>query len=352
MTPRLELHQVEVAYAAKAIVMGVSLRLGVGAIGCLLGPSGCGKTTLLRAIAGFEPVRQGSIHVDGATVASAEVHNLPERRGVGVVFQDYALFPHLSVRKNVAFGLRGLDRRQARTRVAEALELVGLVGTEERYPHELSGGQQQRVSLARAIAPKPRLLLIDEPFSNLDAEMREHLAYELRRILKESGMTALLVTHDQQEGFVMGDEIGVMAEGRLQQWGRAETLYQQPANRFVANFIGHGTLLKAVASKWQGELQTPLGRLRVPAEVEQMPCDREFEILVRPNQVRIERATHGNSRILRKAFRGLDILYTLRLDSGPEILAVTPTDSQYHVGERMQVSLEVHHPVILPEQPL
>jgi iron(III) transport system ATP-binding protein len=232
--------------------------------------------------------------------------------------------------------------------VTEVLDLVGLRGAEERFPHQLSGGQQQRVALARAIAPSPRLLLIDEPFSNLDAELREHLAYELRRILKESGMTAILVTHDQQEAFVMADEIGVMAAGSLQQWGDAETLYQHPANRFVANFIGHGTILSGEVVPRDG-LQTALGRLPLPDDVADMPEGQGLEILVRPNQVRLEPSTQGNAQVVRKAFRGLDILYTLRLDDGREVLAVTPTDSQFVVGDSLRASLDVHHPVILPD---
>ncbi|HUL10902.1 MAG TPA: ABC transporter ATP-binding protein [Methylococcaceae bacterium] len=347
MSPRLELHRVDVAYGNETVVREISLQLGQGRIGCLLGPSGCGKTTLLRAIAGFEPVAQGVIRIDGVAVSSRESLSPPERREIGVVFQDYALFPHLSVRQNIAFGLHGLSRLDERSRVGEALELVNLRGVEDRYPHQLSGGQQQRVALARAIATRPRLLLVDEPFSNLDAELREHLAHELRRILKESGMTAVLVTHDQQEAFVMGDEIGVMAAGRLQQWADAETLYQSPANRFVANFIGHGTILAAVA-KGNG-LETVLGRLPWPEEAVGYREGQGLEILVRPNQIRLEPEAVGNARVIRKAFRGLDILYTLRLEDGLEVLSVTPTDSRFGVGDRLRASLDVHRPVVLPE---
>jgi iron(III) transport system ATP-binding protein len=349
LSQRLELDRVVVAYGPAVVVHGVSFRLKQGSIGCLLGPSGCGKTTLLRAIAGFEPLIRGEIRIDGVPVSSAEILAPPEQRQIGVVFQDYALFPHLTVRKNIAFGLRGLSSAQERMRVAEVLDLVGLEGAEERFPHQLSGGQQQRVALARAIAPKPNLLLIDEPFSNLDAELREHLAYELKRILNESGMTAVLVTHDQQEAFAMADEIGVMAAGRLQQWGGAETLYQRPVNRFVANFIGHGTILPAAVVPGKG-LETALGRLPLPDDAGDLRDGQRLEILVRPNQVRLQPAAKGNARVVRKTFRGLDILYTLRLDDGQEVLSVTPTDSRFAVGEGLQALLDVHEPVVLPER--
>lgn len=348
MSTRLELDSVTVAYGTDVVVHSVSFRIEQGGIGCLLGPSGCGKTTLLRAIAGFEPLVSGEIRIDGIMVSAAETLAPPERRQIGVVFQDYALFPHLTVAKNIAFGLRRLSRAEERARVTEVLGLIGLEGAEERFPHQLSGGQQQRVALARAIAPRPSLLLIDEPFSNLDAELREHLAHELRRILKESGMTAVLVTHDQQEAFVMADEIGVMAAGRLQQWGDAETLYQRPANRFVANFIGHGTILTAavVAGK---SLETALGRLPLPDDASGLREAQRLEILVRPNQIRLEPSARGNARVVRKTFRGLDILYTLRLGDGREVLSVTPTDSRFVVGEGLLASLDVHQPVILSE---
>ncbi|WP_217994910.1 ABC transporter ATP-binding protein [Methylogaea oryzae] len=202
---RLRLDSVSVAYGDKAVVRDVSFSVADGDIACLLGPSGCGKTTLLRAIAGFEPVVAGSIALSGAVVSNAQGGLPPERRQLGIVFQDYALFPHLDLAGNVGYGVRGLDGQALRRRIAECLELVGLAGLEGRYPHELSGGQQQRVALARAIAPKPSLLLIDEPFSNLDTALREHLAHELRQILKAGGVTAVLVTHDQQEAFAMAD---------------------------------------------------------------------------------------------------------------------------------------------------
>src|SRR3989304_3415857 len=226
-------------YGALHVVRGLSFSLPRGAIGCLLGPSGCGKTTVLRCIAGFEAVRDGEIRLNGQLVSSAAVLIPPERRRIGMVFQDYALFPHLTVARNVAFGLHALPPSDQMHRAGECIDAVGLSGLTGKYPHELSGGQQQRVALARALAPRPDLLLLDEPFSNLDTGLREHLSHELRDIVKASGATAVLVTHDQNEAFAMADEIGVVHEGRIEQWDSASNLYHPPVNRFAAAFVGH-----------------------------------------------------------------------------------------------------------------
>jgi len=226
------------------VVENLNLQLERGHIGCLLGSSGCGKTTVLRAIAGFEPVLAGNIRLDGVTLSSPLIKIPPERRRVGMMFQDYALFPHLSVRENVAFGLRRQARAEQQTRVQEMLDMVGLAKAADSYPHELSGGQQQRVALARALAPAPELLLLDEPFSNLDVDTRERLAFELRDILKHTRHTALLVTHNQAEAFAIADRIGVMAQdGRIVQWDTPYTLHHHPANEFVADFVRRETML-------------------------------------------------------------------------------------------------------------
>ncbi|MDM0111920.1 ABC transporter ATP-binding protein [Variovorax sp. J22R133] len=222
MSEHLQLDSVRVDYeGARGLHTAVedfSLSLAAGNIGCLLGPSGCGKTTVLRAIAGFEPVRAGTIQLGDAELSSTSVHLPPEQRRVGMMFQEYALFPHLSAGQNVAFGLRRLGRAQRQARVAQMLALVGLGDAGDRYPHELSGGQQQRIALARALAPAPALLLLDEPFSNLDAGTRERLTAEVRDILKTAGQTAVLVTHNEAEAHAMGDHIGVMHSGRLLRW--------------------------------------------------------------------------------------------------------------------------------------
>lgn len=254
MTASLELDRLSLAYdtprGALRVVDELSLVLPGGHIGCLLGPSGCGKTTVLRAIAGFEPPAGGRILLDGAVLSSTAHCVAPERRRVGMMFQDYALFPHLDVGGNVGFGLRRLPRGDRDRRVAEMLELVGLAHAADSYPHELSGGQQQRVALARALAPSPDLLLLDEPFSNLDADTRERLAFEVRDILQHTGHTAVLVTHDQAEAFAIADRIGVMTEGRVAQWDTPYNLRHHPATPFVADFIRREALAERRAAAY------------------------------------------------------------------------------------------------------
>ncbi|WP_183013252.1 ABC transporter ATP-binding protein [Achromobacter sp. UMC46] len=241
MPDLLEIDHLSLAYdtpaGLKPVVQDLTLGLPAGHIGCLLGESGCGKTTVLRAIAGFEPVRAGRILLDGAVISSATEQVAPEQRRVGMMFQDYALFPHLTVALNVAFGLRKLARADRARRVEEMLELVGLAQAANSYPHEISGGQQQRVALARALAPSPDLLLLDEPFSNLDVDTRERLAFEVRDILKTTGHTAILVTHNQAEAFAIADRIGVMTKGAIAQWDTPYNLHQHPSTDFVRDFI-------------------------------------------------------------------------------------------------------------------
>lgn len=243
----LDLQGISVTYPCPGenlcVVNKLSLQLAKGEIGCLLGASGCGKTTILRTIAGFEPLRTGAIYLDGRLLSSTSQQLAPEQRRVGMMFQDYALFPHLTVEQNIAFGLRRWDKAKRLSRVTEMLELVGLVVERKRYPHELSGGQQQRVALARALAPSPELLLLDEPFSNLDVDTRERLAFEVRDILKQAGLTAILVTHNQAEAFAIADRIGVMDQGQVVQWGTARELHDQPVNDFVSDFIRREALL-------------------------------------------------------------------------------------------------------------
>lgn len=248
MSELLNLDSISLSYGApqetRPVVKNLSLRLERGHIGCLLGASGCGKTTLLRAIAGFEPLCSGSICLGNIVLSSMSRHMAPEHRHVGMMFQDYALFPHLNVEKNIAFGLRRDNKNTRAERVKELLCLVNLEDLAHRYPHELSGGQQQRVALARALAPKPELLLLDEPFSNLDVDTRERLAFEVRDILKKSGHTALLVTHNQTEAFAIADRIGIMRQGNIIQWDTPYGLRHQPANSFVADFIKREALME------------------------------------------------------------------------------------------------------------
>ncbi len=260
MTALLEIENLQLAYEAPAtdktrrglrvVVDALDLTLERGHIGSLLGPSGCGKTSVLRAIAGFEPLRQGRIRLDGVEISGPAACVPPEARRVGMMFQDYALFPHLDVAGNVGFGLRRLAQSRRRERVREMLDLVGLSAQAGAYPHELSGGQQQRVALARALAPAPELLLLDEPFSNLDADTRERLAFELRDLLKQTGHTALLVTHDQAEAFAIADRVGVMRDGRLAQWATPHDLHHHPADAGVAGFIRREALAERRAAAY------------------------------------------------------------------------------------------------------
>lgn len=255
MSKLLELDHISLAYdtpeGVVPVVNDLSLNLQRGHIGCLLGASGCGKTTILRAIAGFEPLRAGAIRLGGRTLCTPNQATEPQDRQVGMMFQDYALFPHLNVEGNVGFGLRRWDKARRQARVNELLELVGLSDARHRYPHELSGGQQQRVALARALAPEPELLLLDEPFSNLDVDTRERLAFEVRDILKKTGHTALLVTHNQAEAFAIADRIGIMDSGDIVQWDTPYALHHAPASPFVADFIKREVLMAQRAQAYE-----------------------------------------------------------------------------------------------------
>ena len=355
----LQLDDVSVRYAntsaQRAAVDAVTLALQPGQIGVLIGPSGCGKTSLLRAVAGLERPTGGRIAINASALsdASKRLHLPPEARRIGMVFQDYALFPHLDVAHNVGFGIRHLPHRQRRARVREVLELVGLANAAHSAPHQLSGGQQQRIALARALAPQPRLLLLDEPFSSLDIDLRERLAQEVRAILKHTGTTALFVTHDQLEAFAIGDSIGVMNQGALEQWDDAYTLYHRPATRFVADFIGHGVFTPAqIIAPADGEsgnsvVRTALGDL---TDVDECPLPEAYpgglcDVLLRADDIVHDDAAPVLARIERKAFRGAEFLYTLRLASGEGLLAQVPSHHDHQVGEWIGIRAEVDHVV-------
>ncbi|MHA7598766.1 ABC transporter ATP-binding protein [Alicycliphilus sp. T452] len=350
----LEVSQLEVRYANRpqAAVQGVSLGLAAGEIGVLIGPSGCGKTTLLRAVAGLEGVVGGSIRLGGEVVGAPGRSVPPEQRRIGMVFQDYALFPHLTVGRNVAFGIHGLPRGEQAQRVREALALVGLEGSEARFPHELSGGQQQRVALARALAPRPRLMLLDEPFSNLDVDLRERLAHEVRGILKTANATALFVTHDQLEAFAIGDRIGVLENGHLHQWDDAYALYHRPATRFVADFIGHGVFAPATLVQQGSHVvaRTALGDLTdidgclLPSSYPRGECD----VLLRADDVVHDDAAPVRARIVRKAFRGSEFLYTLELEGGVTVMAHVPSHHDHAMGDWIGIRPQVDHVVTFP----
>jgi iron(III) transport system ATP-binding protein len=346
----LAVDDVHQGYGATEVLRGISFSLAEGSIGCLLGPSGCGKTTLLRCIAGFEPIAAGEIRIDDRVVSSRARVVPPEERRIGMVFQDYALFPHLDALDNVAFGLRKLGKGERRARAEELLAAVGLADIARRFPHELSGGQQQRVALARALAPAPSLLLLDEPFSNLDVELRERLSLEIRDIIKKSGTTAILVTHDQHEAFAIADEIGIVTDGRIQQWDSAYNLYHRPATRFIADFVGQGVFLPGAVVSPQ-ELRIELGSIggEIPPLCS-MGCDTcgkgcAIDVLLRPDDVVHDDASPLKAEVVQKAFRGAEFLYTLRLASGRKVLALVPSHHNHAVGEHIGIRLAVDHVV-------
>lgn len=341
MQIQLEVRDVSVGYGGPPVVRGASFVLEAGVIGCLLGPSGCGKTTLLRAIAGFEPIAQGEIRICGRRVSTPRETLAPESRRIGMVFQDFALFPHLSVQRNVAFGLRHLARVQRQARVTELLDLVGLAHVAQQYPHQLSGGMQQRVALARAMAPRPEILLLDEPFSSMDATLREQLAREVREVLRREGVTSILVTHDQLEAFAMADQIGVLGDGEIHQWATGFSLYHEPRNRFVADFIGQGTILPALVAD-ETRVKTELGRV-AGEHPHGLPPGRAAEVLIRPDDLIYDESSPRRAMVVGRAFRGAEYLYTLRLASGTEVLCLVPSHHQHALGDEIGIRLQADH---------
>ncbi|MCU7798502.1 MAG: ABC transporter ATP-binding protein [Candidatus Thiodiazotropha sp. (ex Myrtea spinifera)] len=346
MQKQLEVKHASVSYGKQEVVRGVSFDLEQGDIGCLLGPSGCGKTSLLRAIAGFEPLTGGEILLHGRSVSRPGATLAPEKRRVGMVFQDFALYPHLTVEQNVAFGLRGQSGKQRHGRVEELLDLVGLAGLQKKYPHQLSGGQQQRVALIRAMAPRPDILLLDEPFSGLDVELREQLAREVREILKRESVTAILVTHDQLEAFALADAIGVLGEGRLRQWDAGYDLYHTPQDRFVADFIGQGAMIpgRVLAG---GHVETALGSFK-GLFVNEVSQGQAVELLLRPDDIIHDDASKFQLEVVDKVFQGAEYLYTLLLDDGSEILCLVQSHHDHAIGEKIGVRLHIDHPVAYP----
>ena len=351
MEPLLKLSQIYQSYHQQEIIKHLSLELKKGEIGCLLGPSGCGKTTVLRCIAGFESISSGAIAINGRIVCNTDFNLPPEQRRIGMVFQDYALFPHLTVSANIGFGLQQCSKAERTHRINELIATVGLTEVPDRYPHELSGGQQQRVALARALAPKPDLLLLDEPFSNLDISLRERLSLEVRDILKDQHTTAILVTHDQSEAFSVADIIGVMHQGEIMQWDNAYNLYHHPTNRFVAQFIGQGTFIPGYFISPR-TVQTELGTLQEnPSHLNHLEqsdrvINQEVDVLLRPDDIVYNETSTLQATIINKAFRGANILYTLKLSSGQTILSLIPSHHNHSIGENIGIHLAADHVVV------
>ena len=329
------------SFGRTAVLQGFGFDLEAGEIACLLGHSGCGKTTALRAVAGFEQPERGRIALQGRTLSDGRLFVPPHLRRIGMVFQDYALFPHLNVADNIAFGLSGRSAEARKARVAELLALIGLPDYGGHYPHQLSGGQQQRVALARALAPKPELVLLDEPFSNLDADLRARLSKEVRSLLKQENTSALLVTHDQQEAFAMADKIGIMADGRLQQWDTPYNLYHNPATPAIAGFIGQGVLLRGQMSGSHC-VRLALGEFCGVVPHHCQSC-REVDVLLRPDDVVHDDNSPVSAEVLDKDFKGSYFIYTLKLDSGEIVLAHVPSHHNHPIGSRIGIRLELEH---------
>jgi len=341
MTSQLQVDGLDAGYDDLQVLNQVSFSLKPGEIGCMLGPSGCGKTTVLRSIAGFENAWRGRILIDDIEVSTPGFSLPPERRNIGMVFQDFALFPHLRVEENVRFGLHRLERREQQGRVQEMLAIVGMLAYAQAYPHQLSGGQQQRVALARALAPRPSILLLDEQFSNMDVDLREQLAREVRNILKQENNTAVLVTHDQNEAFAMADQICVMNEGSVMQQGSGYDLYHRPANRFVADFIGQGVIIPATVESLTS-VKTELGMIRSEDVIDAAPGTL-VDVLIRPDDIVHDDESPESAIVVEKAFRGADFLYFLRMDSGVEVLCLAPSHHDHKINERIGIRLNVDH---------
>lgn len=340
MSLLLEVNHLQCNYNDLAVIKALSFTLTKGDIACLLGPSGCGKSTILRAIAGFEPIVQGHVTLNNEVISSATIQKNPELRKIGMVFQDYALFPHLTVLDNIQFGL---TKRKPSTHinVQELIKLVDLTGYENRYPHELSGGQQQRVALARALAPKPDLLLLDEPFSNLDAELRNRLSIDIRNILKSLGISAILVTHDQKEAFAMSDQVGVIDQGKVQQWGAPYELYHEPFNHFVASFIGQGTFIKGTSLS-PDTFDTEIGILK-GNRAYNWEQGTLVDILIRPDDVVYADNSTLTTHVVGKIFAGTSTQYQLKLASGVVIEALFPSHQDFVIGGTVTINIDTEH---------
>ncbi|MDZ4854620.1 MAG: ABC transporter ATP-binding protein [Nitrospirota bacterium] len=338
----LELRHVSCAYeTGRPAVQEISFAAREGEILCLLGPSGCGKTTILRAIAGFEPVRSGQLFLSGQLVSSPDVMTPTESRHVGMVFQEYALFPHLRVQDNIAFGLHRLARSERASRVQEMLRLTGLEGFERRYPHELSGGQQQRVALARALVQNPVVLLLDEPFSNLDPDMAGRMRQEVHELLRRTKTTTVLVTHDHDEAFAMADRIAVLNQGRLEQLDTPEMMYHMPATPFVADFVGQADFIPGTVS--QGMVQTELGEFPDTIECKDGTA---VVVMIRPDDIHLVPTEGARSRVLSRQFHGSENLYTVCLPSGQIVHSSQGSTSVYQTGTTVELRVLATHTVL------
>lgn len=339
MTTLLNVSGLTCRYGQRVVCSDLGFSVGKGSIVCLLGQSGCGKTTVLRAIAGFEPAYAGSITLAERVLSKAGATVPPEQRQIGMVFQDYALFPHLTVADNIAFGLHRLNATERQQITSNMLQLTRLQEYANVWPHQLSGGQQQRVALARALAPRPQLLLLDEPFSNLDTELRRALAHEIRALLKSQGTTAILVTHDQSEAFSMADEIGVMSAGKILQWGTPRELYFTPASPDVARFIAQGLMLPGTVMS-PTQVETAFGPLALPQATD---AKGKVDLLLRPWNVEFHAASPIKGRISAQSFQGSHTLTTLQLADGTQLLSQDEGFASQALDSEQGIALNSRH---------
>ncbi len=347
MTLRLDVQNVHADVQKKKILQDVSLQLEAGQIASILGPSGCGKTTLLRAIAGFNKINSGQIFVHEKLFSKKGFNLAPELRNIGMMFQDLALFPHLSIEQNIRFGLKSFSKLDQDNRIQQVLALTELNNFQNKFPHEMSGGQQQRAALARALAPNPEILLLDEPFSSLDPDLREQVATDVRKILKHENVTAILVTHDQHEAFAMADEVGVMDEGKIEQWDTAYNIYHKPKTRFVADFVGLGSMVSATIID-SNTLDTEFGRISGslnPAH----EVGQQVDLLVRPDDIPHDDSSPITALVEEKRFRGSEFLYKLRLLSGNFVMCYAPSHHNHAIGEPIGIKLDLEHLVVFPK---
>ncbi len=335
MSCALSIQDLTCQYDTQTVLESLSLEVEQGEIVCLLGASGCGKTTLLKAIAGLLPLASGHMSLNCITIDDGANWVAPEKRNIGMIFQDYALFPHLTVEENIGFGLRTLPAAERSSKVLEMLELVHLSGFGDRYPHQLSGGQQQRVAIARSLAYKPDLLLLDEPFSNIDTQVRHDLISEIRKIFKKQGVTAIFVTHSREEAFAFADKMAVMNHGVIEQYGTASELYYQPSSKFVADFLGGGSYLPATRNA-DGLFVTSLGTLEAQMQVD-IAVGNTCDLLLRPQQVLIQASDDGEVTVLEQQFMGDHCRYVIDVH-GTKLLATSA--QPISVGQKVVVEID------------
>ena len=327
------------------ILSNINFDLEESEIGCILGPSGCGKTSLLRAIAGFENLISGTILKDGVCISNNLENTSVQNRKMGMVFQDYALFPNMDIKSNIAFGLKDKTKVDKEVRVNYLLDLVNLNKYKDKYPHELSGGEQQRVALIRALAPSPEILLLDEPFSNIDADIKENLVSDVRDLLKELSITSIIVTHDQHEAFNIADKIAIMNNGKIEQIGNAYDIYHKPVNKFVADFVGLGVFVPITKNKDEN-LETPLGLLDTTKFQDCEIHAKNLQMLLRPDDIIHNDESSTKAVVIEKQFRGAEFLYKLLYNDKYPLLCYAPSHHNHKIGESIGIELEIEHYVI------